>query len=793
MYNRIYLNDDWTFYRQDQPEVKEKVRLPHTNTELPFHYFSEELYQFVSVYEREFFLPEEYHDKRLFLRFEGAGHEASVYVNGNLVGCHQNGYTEFKLDISKFVSFGAKNALKVVLDARETLNQPPFGHVIDYLTYGGLYREVSLEIYEKDFLSDVFVKPISVEDNIKTLEIETTVEGTQIPLRPFSLVYDIYDGEKPIASYTVDSVVEGVNTNTIYPSGLTNWNINNPKLYTLKVRLLEADQLWDLKEVTFGVRTVAFKEDGLYLNGSRLKIRGLNRHQSYPYVGYAMPKSVQENDAHILKYELGLNAVRTSHYPQSQYFLDECDRIGLLVFTESPGWQHIGNLDWKKKHLNNVEEMVRQNRNHPSIVLWGVRINESQDDDYLYEKANEIAHRLDSTRPTSGVRFLQFSHLLEDVYAFNDFSHAGNGAGIQKKWMVTPKHKAPYLVSEHNGHMFPTKSFDDEGHRISQALRHARVLNDALQLGNGVAGAFGWCMADYNTHKDFGSGDKICYHGVLDMFRNPKMAAALYAAQGSTEPVLTVSSMDIGDFPAGQLGNVYVFTNADYINLYKNGDFVGKFLPDETQWPNLPHPPIMVDDLIGALLVDKEGMSEEGSKYFRAAVKGYLAGGVSGVLKPNILAGMARALVKDKLSVNRCFDLVYKYVTNWGSDATVYRFDAVKGGKVVSSLSKAPANHVLFNVTIDHTNLVEGSTYDVASIRIEAVSEDGNKLFYLNDPVTFSVDGELELIGPAVVPLRGGATGTYVKTTGKEGKGTLTILSDRINPITVSFQTTIKE
>ena len=111
---------------------------------------------------------------------------------------------------------------------------------------------------------------------------------------------------------------------------------------------------------TIGFRDSEFRSDGYYLNGKKVRIIGLNRHQSYPYVGYAMPSSMQRYDADILKKELGVNAVRTSHYPQSRHFIDRCDEIGLLVFTEIPGWQHIGDESWKEQVVKNVEEVVIQ-------------------------------------------------------------------------------------------------------------------------------------------------------------------------------------------------------------------------------------------------------------------------------------------------------------------------------------------------------------------------------------------------------------------------------------------------
>ena len=178
-------------------------------------------------------------------------------------------------------------------------------------------------------------------------------------------------------------------------------------------------------------------------------------------------------------------------------------------------------------------DMVKQYRNHTSIILWGVRINESQDDDAFYRRTNAAAHEFDDSRPTGGVRANRKSSLLEDVYTYNDFVHDGKAKGCEPKKNVTSDMEKPYLISEYNGHMYPTKTFDWEEHRAEHALRHANVL-DAVAAEEDIAGCFGWCMFDYNTHKDFGSGDRICYHGVMDMFRNPKLAAAVYAYWGTS-------------------------------------------------------------------------------------------------------------------------------------------------------------------------------------------------------------------------------------------------------------------
>ena len=146
----------------------------------------------------------------------------------------------------------------------------------------------------------------------------------------------------------------------------------------------------------------------------------------------------------------------------------------------------------------------------------------------LLRRTNETVRRLDPTRPTAGTRSTRRSQLLEDVYAYTDYSYHGRGVGCEARTAVTPDTRKGYLISEFEGAQFPAKSFDDEPHRLAQALRYAAVLNDTIAQ-QGVAGSFGWCMTDYNTHREFGSGDRISYQGVMDMFRSPKLSAAVYA------------------------------------------------------------------------------------------------------------------------------------------------------------------------------------------------------------------------------------------------------------------------
>lgn len=806
MTHRLYLNDDWLFTEQFEdslvaPEYPENtlqpVRLPHTCNETPFHYFDESLYQMVSGYRRHLLIPKNWQGKRILLTFEGAAHDSTVFCNGKKVGEHHCGYTAFTVDLTDNVLYGQDNLLCVRLDSRENLNVPPFGYVIDYMTYGGIYRDVRLEVKEKVSLSDIFVhtaidfrsSPVTAQI---TSEITLTESDKNVTIRQYYMPKSTAAAQESwrlLCEQTVSADVscdkEFSLTATITSPLL--WDTEEANLYILKTQLYQDNTLLDETETTFGIREAVFKKDGFYLNGRKLRIRGLNRHQSFPYVGYAMPKSMQRLDADLLKKELGLNAVRTSHYPQSHYFLERCDELGLLVFTEFPGWQHIGDDSWKAQAVANAEDMIRQYRNHPSIILWGIRINESPDDDAFYEKTNAVAHKLDPSRPTGGVRAMKKSHLLEDVYTYNDFLHDGEMPGCDPKKKVTSDMEKPYLISEYNGHMYPTKAFDNEERRSEHAIRHANVL-DAVAGQPDIAGSFGWCMFDYNTHKDFGSGDRICYHGVMDMFRNPKLAANIYACEQEQTPVLEItSSMDIGEHPGCNRGNIYILSNADSVKMYKNDRFIKEYLPGMSPYKHLKHGPILIDDFIGDSFAQNERFRPKHAKEITDAMNLVARGSLNHIPKRLYLTALKLLLIYhiDFAEVTRLYT---KYIGDWGGTATIYRFDAIKDGKVVKSVTKEPVRGIRLEAEADHTILTEQHSYDVALVRIRAVDDHGNVLPFYQEPVRLITEGDISIIGPDTIALQGGMGGTYVKSTGRSGRGALLLQSQTAGEVRISFQ-----
>ena len=759
MIKRLYLNNDWTFITSDG--TKSKVSVPHTIKELPFNYFDQQDFQITATYERDIKLTDNL-DKNLFLTFEGVGQSSEIYLNNKFITKHEGGYDKFSFNIKDFVVKG-NNKLKVIVNSSEEQNIPPFGKVVDYLCYGGIYRDVYIDYFNNNYIEDVFVKP--VHKNGWFTQIQVTLK------KPAKYVIEISYQGKLVLTKEVNP------TNFVSESELEFknpmlWDINNPNLYDIKVKLLDNENIIDEYNDKFGLRTCVFKTDGFYLNDKKVRILGLNRHQSYPYVGYAMPKSIQIEDARILKYELGMNAVRTSHYMQSKYFIDECDKLGLLVFTESPGWQYIGDEAWKKLALENMRKMVVDYKNHPSIILWGARINESHDNHDFYVEANKLIHSLDPTRQTGGVRCYKKGEELEDVYTYNDFVPEYENYGLTPKEEVTRSEDIPYFISEYNGHMYPTKPFDDEIHLEKQALNIARGLNDLFK-DDTRAGLFNWCMFDYNTHKDFGSGDKICYHGVMDMFRNKKPSGYMYSAINNVDTLFVTSSMNHGDYPGGNIYKSYIFTNADSVKIYKNGEFIKEYTHADSNYPFIPNAPILVDDYVGELLITKEGYSKRVSNKMKKVLKAFLLYGNNMPLKTKLT--YLNLVLFHGITFEKGYELYGKYIGGWGDKETIYSFEAIKNGKVVNTLTLGDSKKLHLEVTISKTELTEEESYDASSVRIRVLDQNNNLAQYYQEAFEVEAQGPIEIIGPKLLSFKGGMLGTYVKTTHQKGKAKLLI------------------
>ncbi|MBZ0280120.1 MAG: hypothetical protein K8L97_05230 [Anaerolineae bacterium] len=720
----IPFNNNWLFISQDVgndvlDSSFEPVTLPHTNKIFPHHNFDNAEYQFISTYRKHFQLPEVRHGRQVFIDFDGAMTACEVFLNGQKIGDNEGGFTPFSFDITEYLREDGDNLLVVRLDSTERPDIPPYGFVVDYLTFGGIYRDVWLRYVEPCHIEQVFVRTKDVLTDSPSVEFD--VQLSQQDGRPLRFEISLLNAEQNVLYQDVRSVSQSdspVKTETIsHLSGIQKWSLDQPILYHLLVKLVQDGQVLDEQKIRFGFREAEFRKDGgFYLNGELVKLIGLNRHQTYPYIGAAAPARLQRKDADIVKYELGCNIVRTSHYPQSTHFLDRCDEIGLLVFEEIPGWQYIGDNDWQGITLRDVQVMIERDRNHPSIMLWGVRINESKDNEALYRATNELAHKLDPTRQTGGVRYFQNSQFLEDVFTFNDFSNS-----VQE-----PEH-VPHLITEFSGHMFPTKIWDQEERLIEHALRHARIQDKQLGMPS-VAGAIGWCAFDYNTHREFGSGDRICYHGVMDIFRLPKYAAYFYESQISPDvrPVLRAATIwSMGDRSGGGNDPLVIFSNCDEIEVFIGDNSFGRYQPDREAFPHLPHPPFQIRG-------------------------------------------------------------IQLWIT-WGQSFPDLRLVAYYQGAAVAEqrIASRGLPHAL-ELTLDDVELrADGA--DMTRLIFKIVDEYGNRIPYTNQVVNFEIEGSADLIGENPFALMGGQAALYIRARHEVGVVTVRAVTPGLTPATVTL------
>lgn len=702
----------------------------------------------------------------MFLVFEAVMARAEVWVDGVCLAEHRGGYTPFEVEVPSDLVARGTVALAVAADADEDPGIPPFGHAVDYLTYGGIYREVHLEVRPSRYLEGATVETPAAPHGHRVrgrLFLDGRWEGTaplagSVGVWDRSLGVEVARGEVRWEPGAAEALYD------IEVPGARLWDLDSPALYDLVIEAVE-----DRLVRTFGFRQAEFRPEGFFLNGRPVKLRGLNRHQSWPVVGYAMPRRAQAADADLVKTTLGCNVVRSSHYPASRHFLDRCDEIGLLVFEEIPGWQHIGGPEWKQVALANVEEMVIRDRHRPSVILWGVRINESADDDAFYQATNALARRLDPSRPTGGVRNFAGSHLFEDVYTYNDFVHAGTNRALETRGKIAQK-RVPYLVTEHNGHMFPTKKTDPEARRVEHALRHARVQNQAAADPQ-VSGALGWCLADYATHADFGSGDQICHHGVVDHFRCFKPAGAFYASQREDRPFgQVVSRLAIGDHDAAVLKALWVFTNSAEVRVFQGNRYVKTFTGSR-DFSALPHPPVLVDDLIGSAVEDEPGLTKAQAKTVKAFLQAYQRKG--GMPSLRYLVPMLGVMARKKWTTTHVYDLYTRHVAGWGAGARSYRFEGWTGDQKEWVQTLGPTHAARLELTVDAATLTDGPTWDVVRAEVRLVDTRGNEVWYGATPVTLEVDGPLQLQGPACRPLLGGSTAFWLATTGVPGKAVI--------------------
>jgi beta-galactosidase len=615
----ISLDQNWLFLANPSSAIADDaaytaVTLPHCVARLSWQNWDPALWQQVWSYRRHFTLPANSKGMRVFLHFDGVMVNATPTINGQILPEHKGGYLPFNYEITSWLK-PAGNILDLQVDSRWS-NVPPEGSPIgtkrvDYLETGGIYRSVQLKLVPQLFISDLFAKPVEVLTNNRRIEVTCSVDSAIFSDKPIQLQVELRDGDHVVAQtqQTFNLKEAGKKELSVTLGGLKDivlWDVENPKLYhVVATVMLDGKPVHDYT-VRTGLREAKFETDGFFLNRKRLQLFGLNRHESFPYTGGAMPKRVMRRDAEILRKELNCNMVRCSHYPQSAAFLDACDELGLMVWEEVPGWGYIGDDPWKEVLLENVRDMVTRDRNRPSVIIWGVRVNESANDPELYRKTTTIAKWLDDSRQTSGSMTSGSTknwknEWHQDVMAYDEYHADPDGSvGIRN-----PDPGVPYMLAEAVGQFnyAKGKGFDCMYRRAGdiavqqlQALRHAQAHSRA-GANKQNCGVIAWCAFEYASPVNPFQGVK--YPGVADVFRIPKLGATFYRAQLSPKirPVIEPNFYwDFGPQTVNGPGkNVAIFSNCQRLDLFVAGKLTASVQPDHANFPHLKHAPFFTD------------------------------------------------------------------------------------------------------------------------------------------------------------------------------------------------------
>ncbi|MBX2874886.1 MAG: DUF4982 domain-containing protein [Saprospiraceae bacterium] len=574
---KFHLGDpDGAFYQKNfNDEAWSQVQLPHTLelTSLNLNDFEDDKTQ--STFQREVgwyrrTIPIDKSQRKVFLEFEGAHQVTDLWVNGRHVGQHAvGGYTPFHFDITAFVEKGKENQITLLVDNRRREDVPPDPGPFDYIKFSGLYRDVYLvetnpvritfnweALDAGTTLTTPSVDPINAN---ATIDIKTVVENETGETKEITVINRIVDAEGFVVLKLLEKQSIAPGQHGIYKQigGIEKdahlWSIEDPYLYRVNTLIYEGDQVIDGIEQNLGLRKFEqHPREGFLLNGKPIKLIGANRHQHFPYIGDALPNSLHYKDMLQFK-ELGFNVVRTAHYPQDNALIEACDKLGILVYEEAPTWINIGGESWFDKLEKATRTMIRNHRNHPSVVIWGAGINHRG----YVPRMHYAVKQEDPTRLTA--------------------SQSSRWTGWQTSGLTDIYGQMIYGPVEWYRHE-PMLAM--EGREGIEQL--ARYKMDPL-----LTGIIAWTAHDYYTFHRGSWPDRVRPGGILSIFRHPYGETPWYPIELKAAPQVTIAT----EWKAGT-NEVLVYANTEEVELILNGKTIARKRSNrDGMMAALDHPP----------------------------------------------------------------------------------------------------------------------------------------------------------------------------------------------------------
>ncbi|WP_435414555.1 glycoside hydrolase family 2 TIM barrel-domain containing protein [Polaribacter aestuariivivens] len=590
----------------------EVVQLPHTPKIEPKIVNNQ--WQGISWYRKQFKLSDKMKGKKLFFKFEGAMNIAEVWVNEKKLIKHHGGYLPFVIDFTEVANFDEENTITVKLNNKDNLVTGPKPlKTLDFNTYGGIYRNVWFIVKNKLHITDaiytnkvssggIFVTYTEVSKQSAKINIQTHVKNENTENQSFIVKNTLLKEGREVVFQQSETHQLKPNQSKEFVENLNVsnpdlWSPNAPNLYHLKTEIIQNNKIVDSESTRIGIKTMKFVGQDFYLNGNKTFLRGVNRHQEYPYLGYALSDNANYRDAKKIK-DAGFDYVRLSHYPQSKAFMDACDELGLATIDAILGWQYFSEDKEFQKHVfQTAKDLIRRDRNHASVIAWEVSLNESWMPEVFIDSLTTIAKKeypgnqsftagwqsygYDIYLQARQHRLKQYDSDLKKPYnvsEYGDWEYYAMNAGLnQNEW-------GDLLQEERSSRQLRTAG---ENALLQQATNIQEAHNDNLSTPAFADGY--WVMFDYNR----GYADDLEASGIMDIFRLPKPSYYFYQSQRDYnspfgKPVLYIANNWQETSPL----DIRVFSNCDEVELFLNGKSLGKQKPDGNRISsNLNHPP----------------------------------------------------------------------------------------------------------------------------------------------------------------------------------------------------------
>ncbi|PQV51521.1 glycosyl hydrolase family 2 [Jejuia pallidilutea] len=606
---QVNFNQDWLFtYNPSEiidtdllsNEIKDStwlnVGLPHTwstyETTGEIHPFiasaseRDDSYWFNGwgYYKKSFQIDADLEKKQLSLEFDGVQKYCRIYLNGNFIGDHKGGYTSFYVPISKHVKFNKENILTVAVSNKmsDPYRIPPMT-AGNWNIYGGIYRDVRLSVkntinipYQGSYKHEggTFITTPEVSKNSATVAIKTFVQNNTESSADIELQTEVFDpnGEK-IKQITSDVTISkdtiiGIQETIDKIENPMLWSVDYPHLYKAVSRVLSNGKQVDSLVTTFGIRHFHWDYDtnDFYLNGEKINIRGTNRHQEYPYVGDAMPKEWTKQDILDIKVNLGHNFMRYAHYPNDPYVYELSDSLGIITVEEVP---NIKNLNFSEEvQQQNVIEMIRRDRNHPSIMFWsmGNETNNAADSKWAVAE--------DTTR---------IIHLRKGENAGDFIDHDSDNLDLEQLLRVTVR---GWEIDKDVPEGINPNPKDGQWAGTEKWQHDLAIVRDGSVRGILGDNCMTWLYNDHGADREYKQAPLLHTNpkGWVDYFRYPKYVYHLTQALYTNIPTIFIQPDTWRSQFLGEAKTITVNSNCDSLALYSGREKIGFKYPDSTSF-----------------------------------------------------------------------------------------------------------------------------------------------------------------------------------------------------------------